>query len=755
MKSRLLAVLTSHILAVATIAALAQASPAAADERPGPARGDGGTAQLEDVVVTAQKRTQTVIDIPQSISVVSGATLEQQQANSFSDYLKLVPGLQLSEESAGQGRLVLRGINTGGVASTVGVYLDETPFGSSSGLVNGAVLAGDFDTFDVARIEVLRGPQGTLYGASSMGGVLKFVTNEPSTDRFVARGRAGVESVKGGKESYLGSAVFNVPLSDTLAVRASGTYRNDSGFIDSIGTAGSDVAKHINDSRIYGGRVSLLYKPSERFNLRLSAVLQNIETDAPNDVESDPNSLRPLYGRPTQSQFVPQMADVDYRIYNATANVDLGFGTLTSATSYGTQKQTRRQDVTFNLSGLIAAVFGVPNQLYLAQNTDSKKVTQELRLASSTKGPVDWIVGGYYTDEDGVILQRFVPVTPHTLTEITTLPLLAKVNLSSKYEEVAGFANATAHMSDRVDVDFGGRYSHNNQSATQVSDGALAGGPRTFPKATSSEGVFTYSVAPKYKFSELAAVYARVAKGFRPGGPNVLPPNPPAGTPTRYDSDSLLSYELGVKTETSDHRYGLDVAAYHINWKRIQLLTVINGFGLNANGADAKSDGAEFNVTMRVVEGLDLSVNGAYVDARLSGDTGALVGGRSGDQLPFTPKFSGAVNGDYRWKMGTMTPFVGASLRYLSSQSAAYDNTFRTVNGRQREISSYTVVDLRAGIDFGKFSLEAYAKNVANSDGVVSTTPVKANGLPLYPNGAIGAGVIRPRTIGISVTAAF
>src|SRR6185312_15692514 len=139
------------------------------------------------------KRSEALIDVPQSVSVVDGGSLERAQATNFQDYLKMVPGLQLTQSSPGQGRLVMRGINTGGVASTVSVYVDETPFGSSSGLVNGAVLAGDFDTFDLSRIEVLRGPQGTLYGASSLGGVLRFVTNAPSMSGFEARGRVGVE----------------------------------------------------------------------------------------------------------------------------------------------------------------------------------------------------------------------------------------------------------------------------------------------------------------------------------------------------------------------------------------------------------------------------------------------------------------------------------------------------------------------------------------------------------------------------------
>jgi iron complex outermembrane receptor protein len=296
-----------------TALALAVSSAYAADK-------EVATEGVQQVVVTAQKRVQNTIDVAQSMSVVSGAALEQEQVTGFSDYLKLVPGLQLVQGTQGAGRLVLRGINTGGVASTVAVYADETPFGSSSGLVNGAVLAGDFDTFDLARIEVLRGPQGALYGASSLGGLLKFVTNEPKMDKFAMRVRAGAANVEGGGTAFKTNVMVNAPISDTVAFRASGSFNKDPGFIDSIGTRGSDVQDNINKSSNSGGRASLLFAPNHDFSLRLSAIAQNIKTNAPGTVESDPNTLETLYGRPTQSQFVPQFRNVDSRVYNGTVN---------------------------------------------------------------------------------------------------------------------------------------------------------------------------------------------------------------------------------------------------------------------------------------------------------------------------------------------------------------------------------------------------------------------------------------------------
>src|SRR5262245_60651378 len=184
----------------------------------------------EEVEVTAQKRKEAIAEIPASVTVVGGAQLEQRRADDFQDLAPLVPGLSVTATRPGVTRITLRGINTGGVASTVGVYFDDVPFGSSSGLANGAILSGDFDTFDVARVEVLRGPQGTLYGASSIGGVMKYVPNRPSTERVEARFLGNAETVSNGDPAYALTGMVNVPLGDKLAARATGFYRFDSGF---------------------------------------------------------------------------------------------------------------------------------------------------------------------------------------------------------------------------------------------------------------------------------------------------------------------------------------------------------------------------------------------------------------------------------------------------------------------------------------------------------------------------------------------
>jgi len=701
---------------------------------------------IEEVIVTAQKRSEALIDVPQSVSVVDGRSLERAQATNFQDYLKLVPGLQLTQTTPGQGRLVMRGINTGGVASTVAVYVDETPFGSSSGLVNGAILAADFDPFDMQRIEVLRGPQGTLYGASSLGGVLKFATNPPNTDRAEARVRLSTESVEGGDMGYSGTGMVNLPLGDSFALRGTGYYREQGGFIDSIGTAGSDVEENINKSTSYGGRLSALWSPSETFTARLTASLQKIKNDAGGDIESDPNTLKTLYGRPTQSQFVPEFTDFDYRVYNATLDWDLGFATLTSATSYNELEEPFRSDLTSQFSALLIAVFGFPpHELLQNQTTKYDKVTQEFRLASPSNDKFEWLIGAYYTKEKGDILQDIIAVQPGTLTQIP-LPPLGNAKLNSNYEEIAGFLSGTIHFGDSFDVTLGGRYSTNDQDAHQVSSGALAGAPADLT-ATSSEDVFTYSVAPKWKLDEHKSLYLRYATGFRPGGPNVVPPAAPATVPRIYDSDSLTSLEAGLKVESTDRAYTLDIALFHIDWEEIQLFARVNNFGVNVNGGKAASYGFEMTGSAYLADGFQVSLNGSLTDTHLKDDTPALSGGKAGDALPFTPEWSASLNANYEWSVGAQAmAYIGGSLRHLSDQTASYDLAYRTAHGKQRTVESYDVFDLQTGVDFGRWTLELYGKNLTDADGKTST-----GGIGSVPLGALPTGVIRPRTYGLTV----
>jgi outer membrane receptor protein involved in Fe transport len=705
---------------------------------------------LDEVVVTAQKVSQSVIDVPLAISVVGGDDLERTQSLNLQDYTKLVPGLQLTQSTPGFGRLAMRGINTGGVASTVGVYVDETTFGSSSGLANGAILTGDFDTFDVARVEVLRGPQGTLYGASSLGGVLKYVTNEPQTDGFEARVRASVETVDDGDMSYSGAGMVNVSASDSLAFRGSAFYRNVGGFVDSVGTEQSDVAENINGSTVSGGRVSMLFEPSETFSLRLTAQLQDIKTDASNSVEVDPVTFEPLYGGLTQSQYVPELTDVGYQVYNATLNWDLGFADLTSATSFGELDQTFRSDITTLINGALGGLIGFTNS-YIQQTTKVERITQEFRLSSYDNDRVDWLIGAYYNDEEGLIDQNVHIVNAGTMDDFEGLPLIGVATIDSNYKEYAAFANLIIKFTPNFDITVGGRYGSNDQDVVQVTNGLLFGvAEPTTITSESDESVFTYSIAPKLKLNDNTAFYLRLATGYRPGGPNVVAVGAPASVPTTYDSDTTVNFEIGLKGENEARTFAYDFAAFHIDWDDIQLFARVENVGVNTNAGGAKSDGVEAVFMYRPIDNLKFTLSGARTDAVLTEDTDLLlVGGRAGDHLPYTPETSYTLSADYDWAMGEdRSAYVGASFSHLTDIPAAFDPALALTDQPQRYLPAYSMVDVRFGYDFGTVALELFGRNLTNDEGMTSD----ATG---SPNGAIATGLIRPLSFGLTVTAEF
>lgn len=772
MRARLL---VSAALLASSTAALAQNPPAAPPQQP--AAKDG-----EAIIVTATRRAQTLIEVPQSVSVIGGATLEQQQAKSFIDYSQLVPGLNVTQDNPGQSRLILRGINTGSVGSTVAVYVDDVPFGASGSLSNGAILAGDFDTFDLNRVEVLRGPQGTLYGSNSLGGVLRFITNEPSTSRMEFRGQAGFEAVHGGDLGPLFNVMANVPLGDNMAVRASGYYHKTPGYVDTVGRSG----KNVDDTTSYGGRASLLFRPTDDLKIRLFALAQNIHANSPSSFAADPVTLQPV--DPLTNQFsgdeklryelIPEKHDIDYRVYAGTLDYDFGFAALTSVTSYSTQKQDQLFDISTNAArGLANLIYAptAPNSVGLAfvNNASVKKFTQEVRLVSPKSTFFEWVAGVYYTHEDTGLDQAFLPFTissqafiptagtfgPFTFTDFVT------AEIQAKYKEIAGYVNGTFHFGPHFDLNLGGRYSHNKQSSFQNVVQLGNGNPTS---GGSSQGVFTWNISPRYEFNDHTAIYARVAKGYRPGGPNFVPVGAPTGFPTEFNADTLISYEAGLKTQSRDGVFALDVSGFYIDWKNILILTTVNTnagpVGINANGRRARTYGAEGTATLRPLLGLDISANLAWTRAYLRDDTtnGSglnLTGGLAGDKLPFIPSLSGTLSADYRWDLSDgVRASVGGNIHSQTSQKAGFNATYRAIYGKQISLRGYTTVDLRAGLDFRQFTVQAYVRNLLDNNGAIN-----ASGFPTaIPANLGGTGAnqilvttIRPRTIGLTVGARF
>ena len=781
---------TLHAALAASTAWIAMTGTALAQDTGTPTSEVGqGEGDDANIIVTAQRREERLIEIPQSISVVGGETLERQQATSFIDYAPLVPGLNITQENPGEARVILPGINTGSVGSTVAIYVDDVPFGSSGSLSNGGVLAGDFDTFDVARVEVLRGPQGTLYGSNALGGVLKFITAAPELGRWEARGQGGIEFVKDGDTGYFGNAVVNAPLGDNVAVRASGYYRLIPGYVDSVGLAANEV----NDAQSYGGRASVLFQASDAISVRLFALAQNIRADAPSTFTADPLSLDPVDpitgaqtdGERLRYQRFPDSNDVDYRLYNGTLDWEFDFATLTSITSFGILDQESSTDSSTSATrGLVNALYAptAPNTVGFTLTSDvrTEKFTQEVRLTSASSDRFEWLVGAYYTKETGELFQRF---NPFTLSNQALLPRnltiggasfdeLIVLTLDSDYQEIAGFANATFKFTPRFEISGGLRYSANDQTSRQVQEGAInallgAANPDII-NGESSEDVVTWSISPRFELNDRTSIYARVAKGYRPGGPNAIPPTAGPDFPREFQADTLISYEAGIRGQTPDGTFSFDASIYYLDWKDILINTIVvtpaGNFGANANGQDAESFGIEATLTARPVRGLTALANIAYNDAKLKDDTvpesGGVntVGGLAGDQLPYAPHIRANVSVDYEWALSDAADaYIGGSVHLTDDQPAGFSAAYRTAFGRRLELDGYHTVDLRAGVDFGRFTASAYIKNLFDSYGLVNA------GYPFSVPTAIGgqnrqlvtATSIRPRTIGITLGAAF
>jgi iron complex outermembrane recepter protein len=737
-------------LRLAVLSALGMAGPllsqvVTAADASAPADSDA----LTTIIVTAEKRSEPLKEVPMSVTALTGDSLDDRQARNFADYAAMVPGLSLTSSQPGLTRLTLRGQNSGGVGSTVAVYMDESPFGSSTALLNGSVITGDFDTWDLQRIEVLRGPQGTLYGANSEGGLLKFVSTAPVLNKFSGEAEVTGESVSGGGEGGAVRGVVNLPLGDKLALRVSGYGQDAPGYIDDP-TRGM---KDVNDGHKEGGRVALLWMPTADLSINLTATSQQSKYDGTNIVDIDPATLEPLHGDLTQERVVAEPSNAKYENYNATINWNVGPFSVLSTTSYGILNFDYITDgSSFDIApgaGLTyAQALGVG--IYEDNNAGLEKFTQEIRLASSPSDKLEWQLGGYYTHEDGKLLQHLNGVAlPSTPADYPYVGELETLSLDSEYKEWAGFGNVTYHFNSQFDIQAGGRYSNNKQTATQSISGPLVPVPSAFSLPSSGD-VFTYSFAPRWHVDANTMVYARLATGYRPGGPNAQPAAPPPDVPREYGADKTVNVELGVRSTQLDGRLSIDVAAFHVNWKDIQLTELVDGVGINANGGTAKSQGLEWTFAYVPVHGLTLGWTGAYTDAKLTAPAPS-VNGKDGDPLPYAPKWSTGLDGEYDWNLtADWKGFVGANWSYVGSRSSDFNSAptdATLVPNGQLKLDSYDTIEARLGVDSAHYRLTLYGKNLGDKRGVTNYDNVSTVQSLLT--------VIQPRTYGFTLNAKF
>jgi iron complex outermembrane receptor protein len=697
------------------------------------ASASGEPSQLEEIIVTAQKRSENVQDVPASVSVVSADRLAALNATQLSDFAGYVPGFTVSGGGVpGAARLTLRGIASN-TSSTVATYIDDVPLGSSSSYGDRGSLSLDLFPYDVARVEVLRGPQGTLYGANSMGGLLKYASVSPDLNRFSARIGADAFRIKGGDDTGWGVRVaVNAPLvQDRLGLRASYFHQDNPGYIDNVATGEKDV----NGGRQEGGRVVVLWTPTDDLSIKLSALHQSLNYDGGSAIVVQKPGLSPVYGL-ARADVLPTPYRQRLGLYNATIDWDLGGLDLTSSTSFA-RTHTRSGGGFTDLLG----PFGILGQI--VDENLLEKTTQELRLASPSGGTFEWLVGAFYTNEDYQFHETGLALTPAGVPSPAFNPLLDAIQPST-YREYALFGNATWRFNERFDVSAGLRWSRDKQAFSQTNSGWLfdPGDPTatTFIKTEASESVLNYMASARYHFTPDAMLYARVASGYRPGGPNVAFP----GAPSTFDSDSLVNYEVGLKSEFFDRRALVDVSLFYIDWSDIQvILQTPTAIPYLVNAGRAVSQGIEFTSSFSPADGLTLGANFAFTDATIS-DTVPGLGAQAGDRIPNVPRWSGSLTAQYEAVVaGDLKARFNVGYRYTGDRYSRFNSSPRAVR-----LPEYGAIDASVGLGDERWTVRLYAKNLTDERGF--QTDLGSAGGALQ-----NISIIQPRTVGLALDASF
>jgi iron complex outermembrane recepter protein len=709
---------------------------------------------LDEIVVTAQRRTERLQDVPAAITALSGDALNQLRLQGNADLAAHVPSLSFDVLGPGESTLAIRGLGTAyGLAPAVSYYINETPLDIRTDGYSGAP---DIDFFDVDRVEVLRGPQGTLYGSSSMGGALRVLTAQPDPNAFAVNTEVGGSSMDGGGAGYLAKSAVNLPLSADAAIRIVGAFEHVPGYIDralpgDYGVAQPNLpvtSRRINDADLKSGRIIGLWKPTDSLTIKPTVMIS--EVDAANNSQYMSNlpsyTSASYYATPQSNRLVIGNLQVDYA---------LPFASLMSSTSVLSRDSATQSDFTLFWANL-APEFGLPyppnypGTDYYTSHNDG--FVQEFRLTSPTDGPLRWVAGAYFSH----FRQHSTESTNSTAFADalgqTDSPNLYSFDQSVIDQQTAVFADLTYKIVSQFEVTVGARYYELRDSLENDQSGDLAAPdqPLVHAKAngTSPRLVLTYHPVDD------ATVYATAARGYRPGGPNVGLPSGIGCTLNNaysplYQPDSVWNYELGAKTEFLQRRLSIDVAAYRIDWKNVQQAVTDPGCGylFVANVGTAQSTGFEAEINFKPIESLLLSASGSYTHAEFKSIDAVFQGATSeqaGDAVPDVPRQKFNVGGEYTTEIAARTGYLRLDWSHLGSVPTGF-----TYNDTR---PAYSSLDATLGVRMDHYDLSVYGHNLTNTDGILEISQGTAVSFGNVFKTQISTP---PRTVGIDLKMHF
>jgi outer membrane receptor protein involved in Fe transport len=691
------------------------------------------------IVVTALRREQRLQDVPLAISVIDGELLREKGTQDYRDYLTTVPGVTFAEGGLRGVRVAIRGISdgVGATAPLTAIYLDEAP------ITETYTSTLDPNVFDIERVEVLRGPQGTLYGSGSMGGTIRVITRKPQLNQVEGAADAALETVESGGINWRANGVINLPVvDDRLALRVSGGYRKDGGWIDNVALGLEDV-NTVEKTNLRG---QLLFAPGLDTSVILSVIHQSEDLGGPfQDYFATPvNTTASLYR---------EGGSTNAELYSLTVEHELERFAITSASNYTVKDTDNIADGTASLTRLVGLFTGVlipaGEGLGVRSASSLDLFTQEVRLSTTGSNAVDFVVGGFYSNGTTDFRTNFDFSQAPSLDGVVTEEEFYLAQESYQITQIAAFGELTWNITDRLALTAGLRGFDVNQRDISFGSGLLNGGERTSARKGGGSSV-TQKYLVDYEVSHDHMIYATAAQGYRNGGATGGFPLAPCQTfldelgydsvPTQYDPDKLWNYEIGSKNSFAGGTVTLNGAAYYIDWSDIQAsVGLACGFTFIANAGEARSMGFELEGSVRPVDGLVINAALAYTDAELTAVAPGFAG-QEGDPLPFVADWSWNVAATYEHELGAgLDGFLRGEVNHVGPRW----NTFRSQTARAIEMDGYTTLALRAGVRGENWGVAIYGRNLTDERIVLNAIAGR------YEN------ISSPRVIGIAANYDF
>ena len=733
--------------------------------------------QLSDIIVTAEKRSESLERVPLSIVAYGGEALAESGVQDFSSLAARIPGVSLISAGPGRSSYSIRGIaSVGGNAPTTGFYVDETPILPSGG--DGATATIDPDLFDLARVEVLRGPQGTLYGASSMGGTVRLITNQPKFNR-----EEGALKLEGSDTDHGGANVrvdgmINIPLiDDRAALRVVMTYKDFSGFIDRrIGVwapnpdaqagfpaypvspaAPTSVVHDVNTDRTLAVRTLLKFAVTDAFTVTPSVWLQDNQAGGPPDFDiPEGGSSRALVqNRPFD---ISEAYSDRFVLSNLTLNYELGWGTLLSTTSYLQRHETTPDDESEALEYNIPQGRFVPN--VYAPIVTTRELTEEVRLAFNPDGsPLSGVVGAYFNNANRHYYVNYLTPGYNALFENSPTSIaffgpgpLSDTNYSQHGDyspnQYAAFTELNYQINSQWKLTGGVRWYQLEYTTVRYEDGLSNGGPSLSDGSAKNSG-FNPKGEISYQATGNQLYYVSASKGVRPGGVNTsnLAEKGCGQDYGPYGPDSLWNYEGGAKTRWFDGALTVNAAAYYIKWSDVQQgRTLPCSYQITENAGSAKVHGAELELSGQVAGNLTLGAGVGYTKAVLAADAPSLDG-IAGQQLENVPRWNGNASAKYAFTPEAgYSGYVRADVQYVGESFPDFDRTDPATFQR-----AYAILDFRAALTHEKWEGDVFIDNAsdrrAELSKFISDNYDASNRTRMFTN--------RPRTIGVSIERTF